>query len=67
MRNAFANKAMLLALFYLGFWALIGLIVNGPTGMVLFASTLGPAFAIAGIFLMAHDLHPQSRPSDIIG
>lgn len=58
---------MLLALFYLGFWALIGLIVDGPTGMVLFASTLRPVFAIAGIFLMAHDLHPRNRPCDIIG
>lgn len=43
---------------------MIGLILDGPTAMVLFVFTPGPVFAIAGIFLVAYDLHPQSQPSD---
>jgi hypothetical protein len=58
---------MLLALSYLRSWALIELIVDGPTAMVLLVSTLAPVFVIAGIFLMADDLHPPSQPFDTSG
>jgi hypothetical protein len=41
-------------------WALIGFVIDGPAGLVLFALTLGPAFVIAGVLLMAHDLRPRT-------
>lgn len=64
MGTQFTDRAIVLALFYVGFWALIGLVVDGLPGITAFAFTLGPAFAIVGVILMAHDLHPRREPSD---
>jgi hypothetical protein len=65
MRTPFTGKVILLAVFYIAFWALIGLLVDGPTGMAPFASALGPVFAVAGTLLIAHDLHPWDKTAEI--
>lgn len=55
----FTGKAIVLTLFYVGFWGLVGFITDGPAGLVLFTLTLGPVFAITGVLLMAYDLRPM--------
>lgn len=65
MSTAFINKATLLTVFYLAFWSLIGLIVDGTSGMIVIAFALGPVFGMASILLTAYDNHQLNCCSNI--